>query len=207
MRAFRLTTRGLMFVVAFIALLGGLVFRVLEDDVELRKEVRARLAALDEIDGRLREAGRQIQELSARIDHSDRQTIPHPDRRAWAASLAGWRSTETQQKALRPRYLRLVWCPWIDFLPDSRYGSTYCHAFQDNPSRMDVQAFERGYREWCMTAAFLIASFVGGWLAMVGGFLAGRGAPAMIGSRAFARVWLPRLCRTPFISHPAKRDR
>ncbi len=207
MRAFRVTTGGLMFVVAFIALLGGLVFRVLEDDVELRKEVRARLAVVDEIDGSLREADRQIQELSARIDNSDRQPILHPDHRAWVASLAGWRATRKQLEGLRPRYSRLTWCPWIDFLPDSRFGETYRQAFQAHSSPINAQAFERGYRQWRMKVALLISSVIGGLLAMVGGFLAGRGTPSGTGSRAFAKVWLPRLSRTTSASQPAKRDR
>src|SRR4051794_8952005 len=119
MPVLRMTTRTLMFLVAFVAVLIGGAFEGMRLAMALKEEVRVRRAVVDHIREVLAQDQSWIGSLEKRIARSETQPTPDPRHDYWKTDLAYRQAQVARFARLEPKYQRLAYRPWIAF-PDPK---------------------------------------------------------------------------------------
>jgi hypothetical protein len=119
MRVLRMTTRSLMLIIAFFAVLIGGAIEGMKLAVDLKEEMRARQGVVDEIDNSLKQANIWINNLERRLAKSKQQATLDPRHDHWTKDLAHRRTSADRLARVKPKYERLAYYPWEAF-PDSK---------------------------------------------------------------------------------------
>jgi hypothetical protein len=171
MRVTRMTTRGLMLVVALIAVSIALVFNAIQSSARMKQEIWARQGVVAVIDNSVQGAEMWIGNLERRIDRSLQQPIRDVRHDRWTRDLASRKKQRALYAKIKPTYERIVWRPWERFPTDEYFMVFYVDQLHERGAYAYDRAFEKAYRQWALywalgiSAAVLAVGSVVVWIA------------------------------------------